>query len=180
MSLNIEQFAINYETSRKPFPPSSWKYIFKLLGLIIVADKKTLKEEVDKFLEVVVELRAIIDPSICFTDKMVLDWFRLNKWELEEIINSLAYDTALCEVLTPIKSLPQKLDVISCMVKIAVSDGVYSDLEKGLIKKTCLYWNVRSNFQPQLEYLHKPDESPKLVDHLKSHPRYDRVLETYQ
>jgi hypothetical protein len=73
---------------------------------------------------------------------MAQDWFMLNKPRLLEIIDSLAYDTALLETLHPIKSMPHKLDVISAMVRIGVSDGVYSDVERGLVKKTILYWNI--------------------------------------
>jgi hypothetical protein len=180
MNLDMHTCVVKPKNSTIIFQPSNWKYILKLLGLIIVADKKTLKEEVDTFLDAVTELRAIIDPSICFTEKMAMDWFKLNKGELEEIIEGLAYDTALCEILAPIKSMPHKLDIISCMVRIAVSDGEYCDAEKGFIKKTCLYWNIRSDFQEHLEHLHKPYESPRLVEYLKDHPTYRSVLKTYE
>ncbi len=134
------------------FPPSNWKHILKLLGLVIVADKKVVKEEVDAFLDVVTELRTIIDPTIYLTRHMAKDWFILNKPELLEIIESLAYDTALCETLAPIKSMPHKLDVITGMVKIAVSDDDYTTLKQGLIKKTILYWNVRNDSYDSLDY----------------------------
>lgn len=134
------------------FPPSNWKHILKLLGLIIVADKKVLKEEVDTFLDVINELRAVIDPTISLTRHMAFDWFMLNKDELLDIINSLAYDTALLETLSEIKSMPHKLDVISGMVRIAVSDGVYSNVERGLIKKTILYWNIPASQKHDVDY----------------------------
>ena len=124
------------------FPPSNWNHVMKLLGLIIVADRKTVKEEVDTFLESVSELRAIIDPTVSLTRHMAKDWFMRNRKGLEAIIDGLAYDTAICEILKPIKSMPHKFDVISCMLKIAASDGEYADVERGLIKKTSLYWNV--------------------------------------
>jgi uncharacterized tellurite resistance protein B-like protein len=163
-----------------PFPTSNWTYILRLLGLIIVADRKTLQEEVDAFVRCIRELRAIIDPKLCLTEQMTRDWFRRNKPELEEIIDGLSYDTAICEIIAPIRSMPFKLDVISCMVEIAVSDGEYCDVEKGLIKKTCLYWNVRSNFQQNLENIHKTDDAPMLIEQLKSLPKYDRLVETYR
>ncbi len=145
-------------TSVHTFPPSHWKYVLKLLGLIIVADRKVLKEEVDAYLDVVAELRAVIDPTVYLTRHMARDWFMLNKPGLEAIIESLAYDTALCEILAPIKSMPHKLDVISGMVKIAISDGVYADIEKGLIKKTILYWNVGSGQQHNVDYSIAPTQ----------------------
>jgi hypothetical protein len=38
------------------------------------------------------------------------------------------------------------------MVRIAVSDGVYADIEKGLIKKTILYWNIGRNSDDDVDY----------------------------
>jgi hypothetical protein len=138
--------------TEKVFPPSNWKHVLKLLGLVIVANKRVLQEDVDTFLDVVTELRATIDPTVYLTRHMARDWLILNKAELVENIESLAYDTVLCETLAPIKSMPHKLDVITGMVKIAVADGDYSGVKKLLVKKTILYWNVRSNTHDSLDY----------------------------
>lgn len=139
-------------TTVPAFSPSNWKHILKLLGLVIVANKRVLQEDVDSYLDVVAELRTIIDPTLYLTRHMAKDWLMLNKAELVEIIDSLAYDTAVCETLAPIKSMPHKLDVITGMVKIAVADGDYSGVKKLLVKKTILYWNVRSNTHDALDY----------------------------
>lgn len=130
------------EKPRLTFPPSHWKHVLNLLGLMIVADGKVLKEEVDTFLDVVMELRCVIDPTVSLTRHMALDWFNLNKADLVAIIDSLAYDSAIINILEDIRSMPHKLDVITGMVKIAISDGDYARIEQGLIKKTILYWNV--------------------------------------
>lgn len=134
------------------FPPSHWKHILKLLGLIIVADGRVLKEEVDTYLDVVMELRCVIDPSIVLTRRMAHDWFFLNRENLEDVINGLAYDTELLATLKEIKTLPHKLDVITAMVKIAVSDNDYHAVERGLIKKTILYWNIPAGGDKNIDY----------------------------
>lgn len=167
------------DKSPQEFQPSQWKYILRLLGLIIVADGKTFQAEIDTFVRSMNDLRTVIDPTLCFTEKMAKDWFARNKPDLENIIENRSHDTAICEIVQPILFMPYKLDVISCMVKVAVSDGEYCDVERSLIAKTCLYWDVRSNFQYNLEYLFKPDHGPRLVDYLKGHERYDEVGKTY-
>ena len=133
------------------FPPSNWKHVLKLLGLIIVADGKIRKEEVDTYLDVVMELRAVIDPSISITRHMAKDWFILNKGDLVETIDSLAYDTALISILKEIRSMPHKLDVVTGMMRIAISDGEYAAVEKGLVKKTILYWNISAKDETDIE-----------------------------
>lgn len=122
--------------------PSDWDSLLQLLGLIIVADKKTLEVEVDTFLDAVEELRDVIDPTISLTRNMARDWFILNREKLEDIIDSLAYDKAICKALAPIESIPHKREVILKMLSIAISDNDFADVEKGLIKKTILYWNI--------------------------------------
>ena len=134
------------------FPPSHWKHILKLLGLIIVADGRVVKEEVDTYLDVVMELRCVIDPSIVLTRRMARDWFYWNKKELEAVIDGLAYDTELLAILKEIKALPQKLDVITGMVRIAVSDNDYHIVKRGLIKKTILYWNISASEDQVIDY----------------------------
>ena len=148
---------------RKPiFAPSNWQHIFKLLGLIIVADGKIRKEEVDTYLDVVMELRAVIDPTVSLTRHMAKDWFILNKSDLEDIIVSLAYDSALIDILKEVRSMPHKLDVITGMVKIAVADGHYADVEKGLIKKTILYWNISAKDETDVQTSFYPAHSETL------------------
>lgn len=122
--------------------PSEWDSLLQLLGLIIVADKKTLEVEVDTFLDAVEELRDIIDPTISLTRNIARDWLVLNREKLEEIIDSLAYDTAIRKALAPIKSIPHKREVILKMLSIAISDNDFADVEKGLIKKTVHYGNI--------------------------------------
>ena len=132
------------ETKEIRFPTSNWKHIFALLGLMIVADKKALDAKVETYLDVIIELRTIIDPAACFTRHMAQDWFVLNRPYLEEVVESLTgdNDTVLCNIIAPIKTMPHILDVITGMVKIALSDGEYSISEKGVMKKTMLYMNI--------------------------------------
>jgi len=104
------------------------------------------------YLDVVMELRATIDPTVSLTRHMARDWFMLNKTELVHLIDSLAYDSVLLDTLSAIKTMPNKLDVISGMVRVAVSVGEYSNIQRGLIKKTILYWNIPSNTKDAIDY----------------------------
>lgn len=129
------------------FGPSSWKYVLKLLGLIVVADGRVLKEKVDAFQDVMMELAVVIDPKIVMTRRMVFDWFVYHKDELKDVIDSLEYDSQLIAIFKEIRNMPHKLDVVNAMLQIALSDDVYSAKEKMFIKKTILYWNIRGGDQ---------------------------------
>jgi len=161
--IDDQESMVTMTSPQAPFPPSSWKYILRLLGLCIIIDRKVFKDEVDAFQECAIELRDIIDPTVCLTKKMAYDWFRLNKHILEDIRDNMSLETALFETLAPIKSISHKSDIISCMVKIAISDGEYCAKEKNLIKKTCLFWNVRSDPHHDFDAIFSPDSYSKLV-----------------
>lgn len=128
-----------------PIGAAAWVNIFKLLGLIVVADNKIRPESVKAFQDGLIELRAVIDPRLVMTRHMILDWFKLNRAELSKSIESLEYDQLLIDLIQNMRALPHKLDVMTVMVKIAVSDGEYSSMKKMLIKKTIVYWNVKAD-----------------------------------
>lgn len=128
-----------------PIGAAGWVNIFKLLGLVVVADNKIRPESVAAFQDGLIELRAVIDPRLVMTRHMILDWFKLNRTELSAAIESLEYDQLLIDLIQNIRSLPHKLDVMTVMVRIAASDGEYSNKEKLLIKKTLLYWNIKAD-----------------------------------
>lgn len=125
------------------FGPSSWKYVLKLLGLIVVADGRIIKEKVDAFQDMMMELAVVIDPKIVMTRRMAFDWFVYHKDELKDVIDSLEYDSQLIAIFKEIRNMPHKLDVVNAMLQIALADDAYSPKEKMFIKKTILYWNVR-------------------------------------
>ena len=60
---------------KSEFSVSNWTYIFKLLGLIVVADGKVVKEKVDAYQDAMIELAVVIDPKIVMTRKMAFSGF---------------------------------------------------------------------------------------------------------
>lgn len=126
------------------FGPSQWKHVFRLLGLVLAANKRFIPEEVDVYIDSLMELRAVIDPKIVITRRMLREWLILNKESLMEDIDSLEYDTVVLNTVNQMKNLPYKLDVMTAMVKVSIADDNYSDMRQMLIKKTILYWNIRA------------------------------------
>jgi len=143
--VKIETMASHLQNAHQgaEFSASQWKYIMKLLGLVVVANKRVVPEEVDAYINSMRELVAVIDPTIVLTRHMIKDWLVLNKKRLIADIESLEYDSVLLELLSHIKTLPFKLDVVTAMVKVAIADDNYTNLRKALIKKTIVYWNIR-------------------------------------
>lgn len=127
------------------FGPSSWKHLLKLLGLMVVADQRIYKETVDAYVDAVMELRVVIDPSLIMTRQMAFDWFFYHKDELMAVVEGLEYDTVLLDIISNFRNLPHKLDVLTAMVNVAIADGDYPPRAQLFVKKTILYWNVKTD-----------------------------------
>ncbi|RKQ69225.1 hypothetical protein DES40_2024 [Litorimonas taeanensis] len=141
---DLDKHIVRAKKPSTEFGPSHWKYLFRLLGLVVVADKKVVPESVDAYVKALRELAIVIDPKLVVTHRMIQDWISLNKTSLIEMVDSLEYDTVLLEILKEIKFLPHKLDVITAMVRVAIADGNYSDMKQMFVKKTILYWNIHA------------------------------------
>lgn len=140
MTLNID----NNLPSRPVISASQWRYILKLVGLMAVANNRLVKEDTDAFLDEMMELRAVVDPSLVMTRRMLLDWFLHNKAELKAVIQGLEYDSELIAIFKEIRAFPYKLDVLTAMMRVGIADGDFGKIEKMFINKSILYWNVRS------------------------------------
>jgi len=117
-AINSKDRVVAFE---RRFSASNWQKIFKLVGLIVVANGKIVKEELDVYQDVMIELAAVIDPKIVMTRKTAFDWFVHNKTDLVAIIDSLAYEDTLIDIFSHMRHLPQKLDVLTAMVKVAIA-----------------------------------------------------------
>lgn len=112
------------------------------MGLMVMVDSKVYQEEVEAFTDSALQLKNSISPNMIMTRKMALDWFVTHRDQLKEIVDSLDYDRELLEIIAQLRGLPQKVDVLKAMLKIAFSDDFYHAKEKIIVKKTILYWNI--------------------------------------
>jgi len=147
MTLQLQNIA----RSTPAIGAGQWRLIMKLVGLMAVANGRLVKEDTDAFQNVMMELRAVVDPNLVMTKQMTLDWFVHNKKELTAVIDGLEYDSELIAIFKEIRTFPHKLDVITAMMRVGIADGDYGQIEKLFIKKTILYWNIRSNERAMAE-----------------------------
>lgn len=121
---------------------SDWKYLLKLLGLIVMIDGKVYQEEVQAFTKAATRLQETLSPDIFLSENMIVDWFKNHRAELKAIVESLEYDRHLINIIGPIRGLSQKKLVLNAMISIAESDDFYHAKEQMIINKAARYWNV--------------------------------------
>ena len=134
------QVASNYKYGSSP---SEWRLVMRLLGLMTVANGRFTPDDMKAFQEQTMILRAVIDPSLVMTRKMAKDWLVNNKGNISSMITDLETDSELLAIFKQFRNYKHKHDVITAMVQVGIADGDYGNVEKMLIKKTILYWNIR-------------------------------------
>ena len=119
-----------------------WNEILRMLCMMVLADGKVYKEEVDTFVEAGMALRDELTPDMLLTRKMVLDWFVLHRAEISAGMDEFAYDNTLSSVLENLQDLADKRGVLAAMRKIALSDGFHHTSEKDLLQIAANTWSV--------------------------------------
>ena len=141
MTLNITQ-----NTRRAPvIGASQWSNILKLVGLMAVANGRFVQDDMEAFKDAMMELRAVVDPTLVMTRRMAQDWMVIHKDELTAVVDGLEYDSELIAIFKEIRNFPYKLDVVTAMMRVGIADGDHGHMEKMFLKKTILYWNIRSH-----------------------------------
>ena len=121
---------------------SYWEYLLRLMGLIIMVDKKVYQEEVEAFTKAAMQLQQELSPDMMMTRKMALDWFVNHRDRLAEVVYSLDYDRELNEVISQLHDLPEKVHVVKTIITIAMADGDYHKKEKMIMDKIVHYWKI--------------------------------------
>ncbi len=122
--------------------PRQWKHIYRLFSLVLLADGRVIPEEMSVYIQKTIELSKSIDPSLVVTEKMLLDWFVLNKARIMADINSLLYDSIIIETQASLKGFKEKRAVIRSMIEIGIAGGDYSARKQMFVRKTMLYWSI--------------------------------------
>lgn len=151
MQTNVIQKEKLYDSS-----PCEWRLVMKLVGLMAIANERFTPDDMESYQDQMMELRTVIDPSLVMTRQMIKDWLINNKSRLKSIITGLEIDSELIAIFQQFRSYSHKFDVLNAMVQVGIADGDYGRVEKMLIKKTILYWNVRGGdqvdpFNPQIK-----------------------------
>jgi len=119
-----------------------WIALFEVLGAVAFAGKEPDFNRTEIFIKEILELKSSMDPSAAVTRKSVDSWARLNQKRWAKWISNDSLESRFETNLSKLQRVSHKSDIIFAMVKIAVSDDDYQDLEKHLIAETILLWKI--------------------------------------
>jgi len=116
--------------------------LLSLLALMIFADKRVLKDEINAFVRLADKLQVARDIEPRLSEAKLVLWYESHKEELEAALNSPNFDGWFYDRLDNLKDIPNKLSILSVLCDIASSDGEVHVSEKALIKLTAQRWDI--------------------------------------
>ena len=120
----------------------TWHRILTLLTSIILADDRVYKEEVDTFVDVVLDLNAKISPEMFMTRKMAFDWFVANKDDVNKTLVSPNSDRHLDKLIKSLAKVRNKDAILTALQTIAHADNDFHQKEQAIIGRTIRLWKV--------------------------------------
>jgi len=119
-----------------------WHDILTLLTIVILADKRVYKEEVDTFVSAVTSLNESISPEIFMTKGMAFDWFKSNRTRIDNLMVGPDVERNIREIIRRTRNVPGKPVIIEAMRSIAQADSDFHKTEESVINRTAYGWGV--------------------------------------
>ena len=119
-----------------------WHNIMTLLTVIILADKRVYKEEVDTFVSTVKTLNETIAPGMFMTESMAFDWFKSNRVRVSHLLVGPNVERNIQDLIANTRKVPGKPAIIDAMRKIARADDDFHKSEETVIGKCVEGWKL--------------------------------------
>jgi len=120
----------------------NWHDVLTLLTIVILADRRVYKEEVDTFVQTVKTLNDQISPEFFMTEGMAFDWFKSNREQVGKFMVGPDADRNMKRLIQRTRKLKHKDLIISTMESIARSDSDYHRSEQNIIRRAAYDWGV--------------------------------------
>jgi len=119
-----------------------WHDILTLLTIVILADRRVYKEEVDTFVETVKKLNEDISPEIFITEGMAFDWFKSNRERVGKMLVGKNVQKNIAGTIKRTRGVPKKPVILKAMKCIAESDSDFHKNEMSIIRRAADGWGV--------------------------------------
>ena len=139
-------------TTDNPIVSRYWNQVLSLLGVALFADGQPSQAKLGTFLDVAIELKFVIDPTVKIRRQNLRAWYEMHQVRLNEI-DVFEIDDFLQSLLQDISIYGHKVDILTSMVQIVIADGDYSDAAQTLTKKTVLQWYMPAKHIDDIIYV---------------------------
>ena len=124
-----------------------WNDIFALLSMVIIADKRVYKEEVDAFVTSVMDIKAAsdkasIDDDTLITADLAFEWFRGNRDDILAQVSAPEYPMSALKKIFALDGFAQRKEVLRAMLLISMADKDYHPSEENLVDIAAAHWGL--------------------------------------
>ena len=119
-----------------------WQDVLTLFCMTILADEKVYQEEVEAFIEAGLALKARLSPKIMLTRHMMVDWFKLYREDLGEIMKGPERSVVIQNCLDNLQDVPERSEIATSLIEIARSDGYKHRNEINIIHLAHNAWGL--------------------------------------
>jgi len=119
-----------------------WHDVLTMLTIVILADRRVYKEEVDTFVSAVQFLNKAISPDMLMTKGMAFDWFKSNKKRVANLLVGSQVDKSIENLIKRTDKIPGQGAILAAMQDIAQADSDFHKNEQNIIEKCALGWGI--------------------------------------
>ena len=120
-----------------------WTEIFKLLAMVIIADKRVYKEEVDEFVNSAMEIKSAINDATLITRDMAFEWFRGNRDDILTLSKSPDFSVSALKIIMSLNEFEHRKAVLRAMVAVSMADNEFHPSEESLIVIAAAHWKLK-------------------------------------
>lgn len=135
-----------------PIRSRYWNQVLYLLGMALFADGYPSERKLETCLDVAIELKFVIDPTVKIRRQTLRSWYNLYADELSHL-EMLGNDDALKSILEEISLYGHEVDILTSIVQIVIADGDYSETAQSFTKKTVMLWYMPAKHMDDIIYV---------------------------
>lgn len=121
-----------------------WNEIFTLLSMVILADDRIYKEEVDTFVGRVMEIKAAMsEDETLITSDIAFEWFRGNKETIQKAMKSGESHFIALKSIKSLAKFKHRDEVLRAMTAVSIADEEYHPTEESLITIAAAHWGLQ-------------------------------------
>lgn len=116
--------------------------IFRVLSIVILADTKVYKEEVDAMSAQLINLCRQVDPDVFITETMAQDWFQSNRDHIQNALKGPYRTSYISEAIKSLNDSTHKSKIYELMMTISHSDGEFHREERSVVILAEKIWKM--------------------------------------
>jgi len=120
-----------------------WNEIFELLSMVILADQRVYKEEVDAFVDSVMTIKAAVNDDTLITRDLAFEWFRGHRDEILALSQCKDFDVVALKRIMNLKDFEYRDAVLRAMLAVSIADDELHSSEESLISLASAHWQIK-------------------------------------